>query len=97
MAEEYEVPDVPAIMLAKPPIPAAVCCLPGPPFFFTFILPQSCQELQTLQGLPSGPMIRPGGKLGWVSRVVRRGWDEGLTVGKSGDMVAAALKMSRVG
>jgi hypothetical protein len=41
------------------------------PFFVTFILPQSCHELQTLHTLPSAPKIRPGGRFGCVSFVVR--------------------------
>jgi hypothetical protein len=42
-------------------------------FFFILIFPQSCHELQTLQTFPSGPSMRPGGRLGWVSLVVRSG------------------------
>ena len=38
-----------------------------------FTLAQSCHELHTLHTLPFSSRIRPGGKLGWVSFVVRRG------------------------
>jgi hypothetical protein len=44
----------------------------GPVFFFP-TLAQSCHELQTLQTLPSASSMSPGGRLGWVSLVVRSG------------------------
>jgi hypothetical protein len=69
--------DNPAIA-PNPPIPAIVVVVfDGPAssfpvaFFLIFILPQSCHVLQTLQTLPSASSIRPGGRFGWVSLVVR--------------------------
>jgi len=69
--------DNPAIA-PNPPIPAIVVVnVDSPPssvpvaFFLIFIFPQSCHELQTLQTLPSASSIRPGGRFGWVSLVVR--------------------------
>lgn len=76
--EELEEPEDEA---AAPPAIATIMAIgfaalldaESAPFFFTFILAQSCHELHTLHGLPSSPRMRPGGRFGWVSLVVRRG------------------------
>lgn len=73
--------DEPDIMFAKLAIPADIPTAEeeeedeedeaeGEDFFFVLSFAQSCHELQTLHGLPSGSRMSPGGKFGWVSLVV---------------------------
>lgn len=87
--EDEALGEAPDIILANPAMPAippapflfTVVALrsadpslvPVPLAFFVAILPQSLHELHTLQTFPSGPRIRPGGKFGCVSLVVRSG------------------------
>lgn len=62
---------MPAILLAAPALDDS-----DGVFFFVLSLAQSCHELHTLHGFPSGSRISPGGRFGWVSFVVRRGAED---------------------